>query len=126
MTTWITIASTAAGAVLILFALRDLFHTVFHPMGRGAASDLVAHATWKVVRAVALRRRRAIQLAGPLAVVMIIAMWLVLVLLGHALIYWPQLPGSFAFAAGLNPESYRSFFAAFALSLEASSPLAAG
>jgi len=37
-------ALTVGGAALIIAALQDLFHTLFHPSARGDISDWIAHA----------------------------------------------------------------------------------
>jgi hypothetical protein len=44
-------------------------------------------------------------LAGPLALIAIIATWTLGLVLGWAVIYWPHLPGGFLLATGLDPDS---------------------
>jgi hypothetical protein len=92
---------TAGGAVLVLVALRDIFHTIWHPSGRGGLSRRLMGAVWRVGR----RRRALGPLTGPLAMVVVVLTWVLLILLGWALVYWPHLPGGFVFGSGLDPTS---------------------
>lgn len=43
------------------------------------------------------------QLAGPLGIVGAIVLWLVLVITGGALVYWPHMPDGFYLSSGLDP-----------------------
>lgn len=55
---------SAAGAALILVALRDVFHTLWHPVGRGSLSTLVMTGVWRCWgRASRSRARVAVGLA---------------------------------------------------------------
>jgi hypothetical protein len=92
---------TAGGAALVLVALRDIFHTIWHPSGRGGLSRRLMGVVWRVGR----RRRVLGPLSGPLAMVVVVLTWMLLILLGWALVYWPQLPGGFVFGSSLNPRS---------------------
>lgn len=92
---------TAVGAVLVLVALRDIFHTIWHLSGRGGLSRRLMGAVWRVGR----RRRALGPLTGPLAMVVVVLAWALLILLGWALVYWPHLPGGFIFGSGLDPTS---------------------
>jgi hypothetical protein len=47
----------------------------------------------------------------------VIANWVVLLAVGFALVYWPRLPGGFAFAAALDPSQEGGFVDALYLSL---------
>jgi hypothetical protein len=117
------IALTVSGAALIIAALQDLFHTLFHPSARGDISDWIAHAVWKGFR---FALRRAISFAGPTAFVMTVLYWTLSLIFGFAMIYWPHLPDAFTFASGLNPESYRSIEGAINLSLGSLMTLSTG
>ncbi|MFF3688050.1 potassium channel family protein [Streptomyces sp. NPDC002187] len=104
------------GAALVMIALRDLFHTLWHPTRRGGLSRHVMTALWKLSQQFPLRRGAA-GLAGPLAMVMVVAMWAGTVTLGWALIYWPHLPDAFSFAAGLKPAEHGGLVDALYISL---------
>lgn len=95
--TWVSLV----GAVPIVVALRDIFHTLFHPAGSGSVGRAVQRVTWRVFRILARRRPQALALAGPTAVVAVIGSWAFLAIVGWALVYWPQLPGGFHFASGV-------------------------
>jgi hypothetical protein len=92
---------TAGGAVLVLVALRDIFHTIWHPSGRGALSHRLMGAVWRVGR----RRRALGPLTGPLGMVVVVLAWVLLIQLGWALVYWPHLPDGFVFGSSLDPTS---------------------
>lgn len=97
------------GVGLVLVAVRDVFHTLFHPDGRGRLSRSIGRTAWRAMRVAGRRRRRALALAGPLIVVLVAAAWLVLVVVGGALIYWPWLPEGFLVASGLDPAEQSGF-----------------
>ena len=105
------------GVIPIAVALRDIFHTLFHPTGTGAVSDRVQRMVWRASRLVARRRRGAIALGGPLGFVAVIVTWGVLLTGGWALIYWPQMPEGFQYASGLTPSEHAGFDDAVYLSL---------
>ncbi|MGW2618975.1 potassium channel family protein [Streptomyces sp. NPDC001500] len=87
------------GAGLVLFALRDLFHTLWHPTRHGGLSRLVMTALWRAARRFRARRR-VVGLVGPLAMVTVVSMWAGIVVLGWAVVYWPHMPGAFTFSPG--------------------------
>ncbi|MBF6558406.1 MAG: two pore domain potassium channel family protein [Acidimicrobiales bacterium] len=93
---WLT---AAAGAALVLFVLRDIFHTVGHPEGQGSLSRFVLSTTWRLSR---LRGGRG-RLAGPLALLAVILVWGTLAVVGWALLYWPSVPTGFVYATGSGP-----------------------
>ncbi|UOY01939.1 potassium channel family protein [Blastococcus sp. PRF04-17] len=98
---WIDWLLTGVGAVVVLVALRDIFHTIWHPSGRGDLSHLVMRGLWRLGR----RRRdqgAAGVLTGPLALALVIGMWLVLIIGGGALVYLPHLPEGFLFQSGVD------------------------
>lgn len=108
---------TLAGVALIVLPLRDIFHTLFHPSGGGSLSGRLARAIWWAFRRVGHRRRPALALAGPIAMVVIIAAWGALLAVGWALVLWPRLPEDFLVATGLDPAEQGGFWDALYLSL---------
>jgi len=108
--------SLAAGLLLIAIALHDVFHTLFHPAGRGAISDYAARAMWKIFRPIAKRRYGAITLAGPFAFLTIMGLWLWTTIFGFALIYTPYIQTRYVLASGI-PEHPRNFMDALNVSL---------
>ncbi|ASQ99034.1 potassium channel family protein [Streptomyces sp. 11-1-2] len=87
------------GVGLVMAALRDLFHTLWHPTRHGGLSRLVMTALWRLARHVRARRR-VVGLVGPLAMVTVIGMWAVIIILGWAIVYWPYMPEAFTFTPG--------------------------
>ncbi|MFI6494433.1 potassium channel family protein [Streptomyces sp. NPDC050564] len=88
-----------AGVGLVMAALRDLFHTLWHPTRHGGLSRLVMSALWRLARHLRVRGR-VVGLVGPLAMVTVVGMWAVTIILGWAIVYWPHMPGAFTFAPG--------------------------
>jgi hypothetical protein len=103
MSTLPTVLCTIGGAVLVALALRDVFDVLFHESGRGVLAHVLMRGVWRAVRAVAKRQPNALSLAGPLALLAVVATWAVLLVVGWALIYWPRMPGSFHLASGVDP-----------------------
>jgi hypothetical protein len=100
VSTPVDILVTAAGVLLILTALRDVFDTLFHPGGRAATSRAVMRVIWRAFKPVAKLSPRAISLAGPIMLIVIVALWAAALVVGWALIYWPHVDTSFSFQAG--------------------------
>ncbi|MDQ2756668.1 MAG: potassium channel family protein [Actinomycetota bacterium] len=93
-------AVTGAGALVVLVVLRDIFHTLLHPSGRGQLSLALTRIAWFLARRSGTVGMR---LAGPLAMLAVISTWAVLTILGWAMIYLPHLPTSFSYGPGLDP-----------------------
>lgn len=109
-----TVLASLIGSALVAAALWDLFHTLGHPSGRGTISHGVISGVWRLSRRLGPSARR---LAGPLAMVAAIVAWGVLVVVGAALVYWPQLPDSFSYSTGLEPAQRSTIIDALYLSL---------
>ncbi|WP_371640267.1 potassium channel family protein [Streptomyces virginiae] len=116
---------TFAGAALVLLVLRDVFHTLWHPTRHGGLSRLVMTALWRLASSLPLRRR-ASGLAGPLAMVIVVAAWALTAVLGWTLIYWPHMPQAFTYATGLKPSDHAGFADALYVSLVHISTLGLG
>jgi hypothetical protein len=95
---------TAAGVALIGLAARDVFDALFHPEGRGNLGRLITRSLWRVFR-VAAPGPRSFPLAGPLALIAVIATWATLLVLGWALVYVPHVPEGFRFDGNLASSS---------------------
>lgn len=106
----------AVGALSIGVALHDVFHTLFHPAGRGAMSDYAARAVWRIFRPIARRKHDSITVAGPAAIITIMALWVALIVIGFSLIFTPYIESRYVFASGI-PEHHRNFADAFNVSL---------
>ncbi|MGY1620269.1 potassium channel family protein [Geodermatophilus sp. SYSU D00691] len=105
---------TAIGGAVVLAGLRDIFHTLWHPGGRGGFSERVMVGIWRAGR----RRRhgRFGGLAGPIAMGVVVVAWVLVIVLGWALVYWPHLPSGFVYGSGLDPDTRAGFLDAVYLS----------
>lgn len=87
------------GAVLLAFLAWDVFFTVFHSQGRGGPLNrLLSRGLWGLVRSVGSRRGAApregvLTLGGPLIVVVTLWVWMLLLVVAFALIYYPFIEG---------------------------------
>ena len=106
---------SALGLVLVAVALRDIFHTLYHPQGFGRLAHGVFRVVWWVTDHV--WRRRSRELAGPLGVLGTGLFWTALVVLGWTLVYFPHMPEGFNFGTGLTPEQSSDGVASLYLSL---------
>jgi hypothetical protein len=104
MEPWLDWVVTAAGAVLLLWTLRDIFHTLWHPGAGGSLSEVIIRAIWRAGRP-RRRRGRPRAVTGSVALLAVSITWLVLVVLGGALVYAPHLPEGFVYGPGVEPQS---------------------
>ncbi|SED95667.1 potassium channel family protein [Streptomyces sp. TLI_105] len=100
--TWL---SVLAGAALILFVLRDVFHTIWHPTRHGGLSRLLMRGVWRL-SAHHGERWRPVGLAGPVGMMAVVAVWAFVVAVGWGLVYWPSMPDDFSYAPGLAPAEH--------------------
>lgn len=124
--TWV---STVAGACLVLLVLRDVFDRLWHPSVRGGLSQWLLAGVWRLttpVRRRAGRRARAVELTGSAAMVSVVGSWIVLVVVGWALVYLPWMPEGFVFGGGAPPTPGRGLPDALYLSLVTLSTLGFG
>ena len=108
------IALTMVGIVLILEAVRDVFHTLFNPSKQGDLSEWIARGIWRGTKRIL---PRALNYAGPVAFVSVVLYWTVSVIIGFALIYRPQISHIMAFTSGLERTDYQSFAGALYASI---------
>jgi hypothetical protein len=118
-----TTALTITGIVLILAAVRDIFHTLFNPSEQGDLSEWIARGIWRGIRRTS---PRGLNYAGPIAFVTVVLYWTVSMILGFALIYFPRISHSFAFTAGLEPAHYRTWLGSLDASIGSLITLSSG
>lgn len=94
---------SAVGAVVVLAVLRDVFHTLFHPVGHGSVSPVVMRTVWRLLRG--RRSRRATALTGPLGLVAVIVMWTAAAVTGWMLIYLAHMPEGLSYNSEIDPTS---------------------
>lgn len=113
----LTVLKVIFGLLLIAAALHDMFHALFHPSGRGAMAEFVSYRTWRAWRRMFPARHQILSIAGPLAFVFTVATWVLLIVVGFALVYHHFLARRFIAAEGLNIREHQSFFDAINVSL---------
>ena len=111
------VASTLAGIALVALTLRDVFDTLFHPLGRGYIGRWVVAGVSRLGHHLAARTSTARVLIGPLGFISVVAAWAGLLTIGWALIFLPHLPSGFLFAEGLDPDQHGDFADAIYISL---------
>lgn len=108
---------TAAGIGLILLGLYDIFRTLFLPAGKGTLSKWVNHAVWRGFQMLATLRLSVLVLAGPAAFLTAIITWVLLIVLGWSLIYWPRMPEAMTFVSVMDPSDNAGFLDAMYFSI---------
>lgn len=106
---------SAAGLLVVLVALRDIFHTLWHPAGFGRITQWVFQLVWWATKHVVPSRTR--HLAGPTAVVGTVMLWTGTVVVGWTLVYLAHMPQGFYFGSALRPGQSSDALAALYLSL---------
>ncbi|GAA3367924.1 hypothetical protein GCM10020367_64680 [Streptomyces sannanensis] len=116
------------GVGLVMAALRDLFHTLWHPTRHGGLSRLVMTVLWRLSQQLRARRRVVglVGLVGPLAMVTVVGMWATIIILGWAIVYWPHMPEDFAFAAASQPSPQSGLLDSLYMSLTTVATLGLG
>jgi hypothetical protein len=102
------------GLVLIGAIGWEVFNDLFHPGGSGALSDWLARAFFNGFK----RFPRVLGLAGPLALVSVIALWVAGLVFGFALVYFDAYPAGFRTSTGTVPPASAAFLAVLHFSFE--------
>jgi hypothetical protein len=87
----VDIVWTVLGFILIGAILWEVFNDLFHPAGTSALSDWIGRALFEAGK----RVPRALPLAGPAALITVIAVWVAGLVIGFGLVYYHAYPGSF-------------------------------
>jgi hypothetical protein len=111
--------SILLGCVVIVLTMREVFRDLFHPTATGSLSDFVASGIFNGFR----HFPRFLTDAAPLAVVLVIFTWSLLVCVGFALIYWGLSPSDFKIESG---EPRAGFLSMLYFSLEVVTTLGLG
>jgi hypothetical protein len=113
----VIVLQVVIGLFMVSLALHDMFHTLFHPSGRGALAEFISFRIWHMFRRVFPANHSRLSLAGPLAFVATVSGWGILIVAGFGLVYRPFLSSSFVMAPGLDVRQHQSFFDAINVSL---------
>jgi ion channel len=93
---------TALGIGLILIVANDAYVAILHSRGRnGPISRILCRSFWRLARAIAFKlprknRHHHLNSVGPLLMPTIVGFYIILLVLGFALIYYPRLASDFA------------------------------
>jgi hypothetical protein len=90
---------TAAGVLLIGTIIWEVFKDLFHPAHRGALSEWIGRGIFNALR----RSPSVLPFAGPLAVVSVIAAWVLLLVAGFAFVYYGYFPAQFQTSMAQTP-----------------------
>jgi hypothetical protein len=96
---------TILGTLLLFFVIDDIYVTILQARGRsGPVSELVYRSIWRVARHVAYRlsrsrRHKLLNSIGPILMPLLVAVSIMLVIIGYALVYYPGMPEKFNFSA---------------------------
>jgi ion channel len=105
-----------AGSLLVAVVMRDVFHTLFHPIGHGSIAPQVMRFVWWSLRLFRADRRIA-SLTGPLGIALVVLTWGALAVVGWAMLYYALMPEGFAFSSELNPAERNQVFDSLYVSL---------
>src|SRR5215210_4900086 len=100
-----TLVYTAAGLVLLALIIFDIYATVLHSSARyGPVGESLNRSVWRLTRGLAFRlsrahRHRLLNMVGPLLLPLLIVVYVVLLILAFALVYYPHVPSGFTFSA---------------------------
>jgi hypothetical protein len=108
--------SGVIGALVVAVVVRDVFHTLFHPIGRGSIAPQVMRFVWWLLRLFHPARRIA-SLTGPLGIALVVFTWGLLAVGGWAMLYFAQMPAGFAYSSELNPAARNDVLDSLSLSL---------
>lgn len=111
------------GAGLVVLAVTDVFHTLFHPSGRGGLSRKISILVWRASRAM---HHKPGSLAGPVGTILSIVFWVLLTAVGWATLYYPHVPDGFLHSSGVQASDYPEWAEALYTSLVTLSTLGYG
>lgn len=108
---WATAIETAAGILLTLFILLDVFLTVLYArIGYGIFSRQIARSVWAVFAVIGKssprHRGRILSFCGPAIVVALIVTWSICLSVGSALIVHPRLGTTFVATQGVTETDF--------------------
>jgi hypothetical protein len=105
-----------AGVVLLAYTLRDIFTTLFHPLGYGPLGRGVVAGISRIGTRLA-PGGVLVPVIGPIGFIAVVASWAGLLVVGWALIFYPFFPEGFSFDPTLDPDEHDSFADALYFSL---------
>jgi ion channel len=98
-----TVIYTTAGFVLLALIIFDIYATVLHSSARyGPVGESLNRSVWRLTRTIAFKLSRAhrhklLNMVGPLLLPLLIVVYIVLLTVAFALVYYPHVPRGFTF-----------------------------
>jgi hypothetical protein len=92
---------TVLGLSVLALVVYDVYATILHARARsGPIGESLNRSIWRVARAIAFklsrpRRHRLLNIIGPLLQPLLIILFIMLLALGFAFIYYPRMPAEF-------------------------------
>jgi hypothetical protein len=102
------------GVALIAATIWEVFNDLFQPSSTGALSDWIGRTLFDTFK----RSPRLLPLAGPLAVIVEIGVWIVALMLGFALVFFDAYPAQFRMSTGDIPPASSPFLSVLYFSFE--------
>jgi hypothetical protein len=96
---------TFLGLSVLALVVYDVYATILHARARsGPIGETLNRSLWRVARGIAFklsrpRRHRLLNIIGPLLQPLLIILFIMLLALGFALIYYPRMPAAFTVQA---------------------------
>ena len=115
-------AAWLVGVVLVALVVVEVFNDLFHPTGTGALSEWLGRRIFNLFR----RWPRFLPIAGPLALIWTIGLWVVLLGLGFGLVYYAAFPDGFRTSLGQVPAEPSRLSGALYFSFQVLTTLAFG
>jgi hypothetical protein len=110
------------GTLIVLAALADIYLTILHPRAESSLLSLwIARGVWHTLKIAApeqnKRRDRYLSYSGPTIILTILATWVLLLLIGFALIIWPALGTAVQASRGGTPTDFAAaiYYSGFSL-----------
>ena len=100
--------TVAAGTLIVIVIVWDVFRDIVHPGDRGTLSVWIARGLFNLLR----QRSTWRPAAGPLALVLLIVAWVFALVLGFALVYHGGARGHFGVSTGAPLPDAPSFLRA--------------
>ncbi len=108
--------SIGLGAILVTVSQVDLYFTVLQYQGHGLASRWMHRGLWAAATAIAgflpgRQRPRLLAMLGPMMVLMSLALWISLAIVGFAFIYFPHFATNFSLKPGVEASLLDAIYA---------------
>ncbi|HWT02918.1 MAG TPA: potassium channel family protein [Pyrinomonadaceae bacterium] len=103
-----TVFLTVLGLSILLLVVYDVYATILHARGRsGPIGETLNRTIWRAARFLAFRfsrprRHRLLNVVGPTLLPLLIIVFIALLVLGFAFVYYPRMPENFSVQPGVG------------------------